>query len=351
MTKQVVDIARDYRRSSDFYDAFALRLTVKSFDLQAIRSRYLQALSNKSGKGGSVERREVSEGGLAEVRIDKGQLTEERVLLRCKEPRGIARHGDVWAYSSENTVFVRGARELQITHPWFSYIHTLDFSRDGKRLLVASSGFDLIMEFDLHTSECVWEWWAWEHGYNRGTDADGHPVVLSRKPLKDADGRVLVITDPKKQVLPTAMRAAFINSVSYHPKDERFILATLFHAGSVIEIDRETGKSRERLGGMKSPHGGRAVGKSLMATSTGSGEVVVRQDEQEVRYALKGLPGKPTALADKEWLQNTLQLGEHYLAIDSNRTSFVIFNPELACYDTIAYNPDWAVQDGVVITI
>ena len=72
--------------------------------------------------------------------------------------------------------------------------------------------------------------------------------------------------------MPTAKRAAFINSVSYHQSKEGVLLATLFHQGCVAHINQKTGEIAVVMDGLKNPHGGWQSANVLMAT-TASGEV------------------------------------------------------------------------------
>ena len=53
------------------------------------------------------------------------------------------------------------------------------------------------------------------------------------------------------RVLPTAKRAAFINSVSYHQSKEGVLLATLFHQGSIAHINQKTGEIAVVMDGLK----------------------------------------------------------------------------------------------------
>jgi len=85
-----------------------------------------------------------------------------------------------------------------------------------------------------------------------------------------------------------------------------------------------------------------------MVTSTGTGEVVVFSKDQEKRYSFSNLEGKPDFLKDMEWVQNTIQNKNIMIGLDSNRTSFVIFDPEQELYDTIDYDSNWAIQDAVL---
>ena len=113
----------------------------------------------------------------------------------------------------------------------------------------------------------------------------------------------------------------------------------------MYRIDRETGKATRVVGGLKNPHGGARFAGGFLATSTASGEVVVRTADAEDRYAFGDLPGKPEELGELEWVQNAAAREGVLVAIDSNRTAFVVFDPERRLYDLIAYDPDWAVQD------
>ncbi len=61
-----------YQQDDSFYGEVELVCTIKSFDLQAIRKRYLESRKKKSGKIGSVERREIAEGGVVRLKIKEG---------------------------------------------------------------------------------------------------------------------------------------------------------------------------------------------------------------------------------------------------------------------------------------
>ena len=59
-----IDLSQ-FKKDHTFYGELNFLLTVKSFDLQAIRKRYLA--SKKNNRSGSVERRKVALGGLVSV--------------------------------------------------------------------------------------------------------------------------------------------------------------------------------------------------------------------------------------------------------------------------------------------
>jgi hypothetical protein len=242
-----------------------------------------------------------------------------------------------------------------ISNPYFSFIHTVNFSPfQSQNILISSSGLDCIFEFDLKTKQFVWEWFAWENGYAIGYDSIlQKEMYITRKEdlakkWQNEGKSVLLINNPSQQSLPTAQRTAFINSVNYHQSNEEKIIATLFHKGQLISIDKKTHSSEVILSNLVHPHGGKCSDLECMATSTNSGEVVHVLEGQEKRYFSHNISGKPHALKDMEWLQNSIKINDNFLTIDSNRNTFIIFNPILECYDCIPFDPNWAVQDMTV---
>ncbi len=339
-----------FERETSFYGELQILSTVKNFDLQAIRDRYLKSKNNKNSLTGSIERRPPALGGLVSFSLKAGKLFSFETLTEMKEPRGIASHNGTLAFSSENEVFILTNGVIKkLTDPWFSYIHTVDFSADGKRLLVSSSGFDVLLEYDLKTLTRCSEWWAWENGFDEGKDPKtGNSVRLSRVPMIGINN-LRLIQDPEKDVLPTAMRAAFINSAEYDRVKEGFLIATFFHKGAIYSIETITGQAKEIINDLKNPHGGMHLPGRYLATSTRSGHVVVQEKHLETRYSFRELDAKPVGLEGEEWLQNSKVLSDgSIITIDSNRTSFVIFHPEKKVYDLIPYPDNIAVQDMLI---
>lgn len=349
MYRERIDL-NSFKREAGFYGELELLATVKNFDLQAIRARYLASKKNKNSRTGSVERRAPALGGILSFSLSEGKIQHQSTLTELKEPRGIASKGELLAFSSENKVYLIEGDEIRlIEDPWFSYIHTVDFNSAADRLLVSSSGFDLILEYDLTSLERSAEWWAWENGFDKGLDPKtGEQVTLSRKEIAGT-GPVRLIQDPLKDSLPTAMRAAFINSVEYDQANEGAYIATFFHEGKVFRIDTYSGKAEAIIQDLKNPHGGTSWGNVSMATSTRTGEVILQEGDQERSFSFGQLPGKPEELGNEEWIQNSKRLADgSIISIDSNRCSWVIFHPEKELIDIIPYPDNLAVQDLVI---
>ncbi len=353
MKESIIDIT-SFKRASDFYGSINLILTVKSFDLQAIRKRYLRSKQNKSGKTGSVERREPALGGVVAVQLHNGDLKQEQILCKTAEPRGLHFKNNRFAVANEQAVYVfkKNGAITELKDPWFSYIHTVQFHpTDPERILISSSGFDLIREYNFSTKELTFEWLSWEHGFNQAQDPDtGETVHLTRN-SEDAekfvkqDEQFQLISNPEKDHLPTAKRAAFINSVTYHPKNPDQFLATFFHEGKVYQINRKSKDAQAVITGLKNPHGGHISDEKFIATSTGQGEIVIQHENLKQRIQFQNIPGKPDYLDQLEWVQNTLSYENLLISIDSNRTNFVVIDPQRKVYDLIPFDQNWAVQD------
>jgi hypothetical protein len=133
---------------------------------------------------------------------------------------------------------LRGRAKLTTTtHPWFNYLHSVDLTGSDTYLL-ASAGSDLIVEI-TPAGEVVWAWFGPDHGYATlpdGTAAFFDPAADYR-PLRRA-------TSEQAMHVTSAIRSS-----------PETVLATLFHQGQLIAIDRSTGESTVKLGGLSKPHG------------------------------------------------------------------------------------------------
>ena len=346
-------VLHSYQKDTSLGMGLDLLISIKSFDQQAIRERYLAA-KKRGGKLGSVERRAVSLGGIVKAQLAAEGLQFE-VLSKLLEPRGVGPRGAAMAFSSEKVVYVLFEEQLyKIENPWFAYIHKVEFHPENiEHILISSSGFDCLFEYNWKSGKLIREWFAWEHGMNQGKDkTTGEPVFLCRsesiaKALQEEGKQVKYISDPENQVLPTAMRAAFINSVSYDAKQPEKWLATFFHEGTVRRI-HEDGSSEPVLDGMKNPHGGMRHQEEFLAVSTGTGEIHLGKLQERRVISIAELPGKPEGLEDMEWLQNIISYNELLLAIDSNRNQLIVLDPEKKLYNSFSYPLNWAAQDLVV---
>jgi hypothetical protein len=152
----------------------------------------------------------------------------------------------------------------RITHPWFNYLHSVDLTESGT-LLLASAGSDVIVEITPR-GDVVWEWFGAEHGYD--TRPNGSRLVCDRgidyRPLR----------------MDTADQAMHVTSATLLA--DGTLLATLFHQGTLIAIDRETGRARNVLTGLRCPHGAHRLEDGALLSDTLGHRILVLNEALEV---------------------------------------------------------------------
>ena len=285
-------------------------------------------------------------------------LAESEWAFSALEPYAI----DIWknkmALAGANYVWLidmESGKVKSCRDPWLSQSHTVEFSADGKRLLVVSSGFDAVIEFDTEAGEAVWKWFAWEHGY--GQSKLGHYVVRSpekSEQLKEMGHKVLLVQDPSKFEfgVPTRLCPAHLNSAHYGV-DEK-ILVSLFHQGAGIVIDKVTGKVWEAITGLINPHKfarRRNGGYCISDTRRGT---LIFMDERYRRtreLALAGAPGIERSPLLSEFLQNATELKDNLFGcVDIHRNILWLVDVKQRRYRGIKFPLEWSMHDVAPLT-
>jgi hypothetical protein len=280
-------------------------------------------------------------------------LAEAKWAFSAVEPYGIAASGNKMALATAASVQLinMDTEQARLCHnPWLNQGHTVEFSPDGKKLLVGSSGFDAVFEFDTEHGEVVWQWFAWDNGFDRSKL--GHHVVRSAercRALTAIGHEVLLIEDPKKYPfgIPTRQKPAHLNSACYD--SEGRILVTLFHQGAGYVIDRNTGEIREVISGLSNPHKlSRRKRGGYFISNTKGGKLVLLDAKYRPEYevALAGTPGVARSPQLSEFLQNTTELREDLFAsIDIHRSSLWLIDVKRRSYRGIKFPAEWSVHD------
>lgn len=280
-------------------------------------------------------------------------LAEAKWAFSAVEPYGVDARGNKMALATAKSVQLINmdtgeARFCQ--NPWLNQAHTVEFSADGKRLLVGSSGFDAVFEFDTASGEVVWQWFAWDHGFDRSKL--GHYVVRSAarsRTLAAMGHEVLLVEDPEKYEfgIPTRKSPAHLNSACYD-SDGR-ILVTLFHQGAGYVVDRNTGEAREIISGLLIPHKlSRRKSGGYFISDTMGGKLIFLDKQYRPKYeiALAGTPGVARSPQLPEFLQNTTELREDLFAcIDIHRSSLWLIDVKRRRYRGIKFPVEWSVHD------
>jgi len=280
-------------------------------------------------------------------------LRESDWAFSAIEPYSVDVWGDLMALSGGNYVWLvdlKTGEKKACLHPWLCQAHTAHFSDDGKRLLVASAGFDAIFEFDTQSIKVVWEWFAWEHGFEQSQL--GHFVVRSRERYDELTAlghEVLLVDDPEKfqYGIPTRRSPAHLNAACYDRDGN--ILVTLFHQGSGIVIDRSSGATRTMIEEMVNPHKLlQRKGGGYLVSDTRRGKLVfLDAANRRVReISLTNLPGLERSGHLSEFLQNTTELKpDLFASVDIHRNTLWLIDMNRRRYRGIKFPLEWSMHD------
>lgn len=220
-------------------------------------------------------------------------------------------------------------RQDVISSPLFNALHSISRTRRG--YLVASTGIDLLAEFNQE-GEILWTWWATDHGFELTPDG------RRRKLDKAADHRVLKYG--------TLSQTTHVNSAAELP-DGR-VLATLFHQGTVIAIDRASGEWQTVLEGLDHPHSVRVLDEQHFTVA----------DTVHGRALLVSLKGQQASVeaeidAGTSWLQDSSYNALHncWVLVDGKQ-SRVILRQGREGKETLAeinVDPEWRLYEAYVL--
>jgi hypothetical protein len=282
-------------------------------------------------------------------------LAESRWAFSVVEPYGVDTWANKMALATAHSVQLidMDADEARLCHnPWLNQGHTVEFSRDGKRLLVGSAGFDAVFEFDTASGDVIWEWFAWDHGFDRSKL--GHYVVRSaerQRELVSLNNEVLLVDNPEEYQfgLPTRQKPAHLNSACYDSHGD--ILVTLFHQGAGYVVDRYTGEARQVISGLINPHKlSRRKRGGYFISDTRRGKLIFLDEKYRLQYEISfgSTPGIERSPKLSEYLQNTTELREDLFAcIDIHRSTLWIIDVKRRRYRGIKFPLEWSVHDVV----
>lgn len=280
-------------------------------------------------------------------------LAESEWTFSALEPYAIDVWGNKMGLAGANYVWLIDMESGEVRScqdPWLSQSHTVQFSADGKRLLVVSSGFDAVIEFDTESGEVVWQWFAWDHGYDRSIL--GHYVARSpekSEALKAMGHEVLLVDDPSKFEfgVPTRLCPAHLNSAHYDVDGK--ILVSLFHQGVGIIIDKATGEVCEAITGLINPHKfsrRRRGGYCISDTRRGKLIFMDKRYRRTSELALAGAPGIERSPLLTEFLQNATELKDDLFAcVDIHRNTLWLVDVKRRRYRGIKFPVEWSMHD------
>jgi hypothetical protein len=228
-------------------------------------------------------------------------------------------------------------RQHVVSSPLFNALHSI--SRTQRGYLVASTGLDLLLEFN-RDGEILWSWWATDHGFE--LTPSGRPRVLD----KSADHRTIKYG--------TLSQTTHVNSAAELP-DGR-ILASLFHQGTVIVIDRETGAWQVVLEGLDHPHAVRVLDEGILRDKSGSYFTVadtVNGKALLVRINKKGGHVEEEIDAGTNWLQDCHYNGTHncWILVDGKNSRLSLRRGRAGerTFAQFNFDPEWRLYEAHVL--
>ncbi|MFD9357946.1 hypothetical protein [Streptomyces sp. NPDC060031] len=215
-----------------------------------------------------------------------------------------------------------------LTAPWCNYLHSMRRT-EGGGFVVASTGVDMLAEVTDPDAEPSWQWWATENGYP--DSAIGTPRELDR----GADHRGLNYD--------TKLHTTHVNSVL--PLDEDRVLATFFHQGALMCIDRSTGKAVPLLEDLRRPHAVRRLDdRHLTLADTGRGQALVVRLGPELQAEVVSRVD-----AETTWLQDAWFDGERWLLVDGANSRVVHADAAGRTLRVDQFDPDWRLYEAVPV--
>jgi hypothetical protein len=276
---------------------------------------------------GSHQKPKEDQGGLLCMVDEYGQV---HCSVDMSMPAGMAHSDEGFKVASSYDIHTVNA-DLTAVHqepvslPVFNMLHSLSRSRRG--YLVASTGVDAILEF-TSKGDLLWDWWATEHGFMQTPNGD------TRLLDKTMDHRGIKYG--------TLAQTTHVNSVA--ELSDGTILATLFHQGMVIAIDRETGDWVPVMNGLDHPHSVRIINENYFTVAdTGRGRALL--------IKLEGRRGMidTEIWADTSWLQDSFYDYQHdrWLLVDGKNSRVTVLTgaageKELGHVDL---NPEWRLYE------
>jgi hypothetical protein len=245
---------------------------------------------------------------------------------------------------SERGILVTGAAsihevdvELQelrcdlISLPLFNALHSI--ARSTRGYLVASTGLDLLLEI-TREGELLWEWWATDHGFTLTPTGQLRQIEKGR--------------DHRHERYGTLGQTTHVNAVAEHPSG--LLLASLFHQGSVVAIDRASGDWWTVLEGLDHPHAVRVLDEQYFTVAdTVNGRALL------VRLERCDGPGsiEEVVAVDTDWLQDCRYDARYnsWVLVDGKRSRLLLREGsdgarELA---TIWLDPEWRLYEALIL--
>jgi len=197
----------------------------------------------------------------------------------------------------------------------FSQVHVI--SKTSKGYICANTNTDSIVEFDPRNStDSIWEWLATENGFLENRKG------VQRKISREINYQI-------REDYGTMNHTTHINSVLEYREDR--VLATLFHQGQLILINKKDGSHVVVFDGMKNPHGVHKTSDGYIVSDTRGGRVVLFDEDLNYKDSIKG---------DFDWIQDAIEFKDYYVVGNDNNYRLELYDKNLKQVSSISWGKD-----------
>jgi hypothetical protein len=313
------------------FEPYPYWISVTSQDLDVRKARWEH--ESMFGRGVPVpipleEHDQKIRGMIISIRKDgsSSYITCDRAqgLLLADSELLVASHGDVMAVNDTLDTDLM----IKYSSPLFNDIHSLRKDNNGG-VILSSTGTDSLFQINK-SGDIIWSWFATENGYSKNT--------LGNTMQVDTD------VDHRKMVYDTWLNTTHINSALDLGS---VVLATLFHQGELISINKKTGEPNTLIRDLKKPHALR-FGKNQQVTlaNTALGQVLSLDIDVSGEANVSVMSNRVIASLDTRWLQDAWILDDGtIMAVDgeSSRVLHADKNGTLLAIDH--YDPTYLLYD------
>ena len=179
---------------------------------------------------------------------------------------------------------------------------------------MVSTGIDAIIEINLSKfDELVYTWLATKNGYTKS--ANGNTRIINQ----NMNYQWIEYATPE--------HTTHVNSVA--ELNEKYLLATFFHQGYLVKINKLSGEVKIILSGLKQPHNIRKTSFGYLLSDTNGPCVIKINNKLEVIDKIEG---------NFNWIQDSIELKDGNIVIaDSNNGRVVIVNASGRQIDELNY--------------
>lgn len=360
---KTIDVSK-FSLNENLGNKYKLILAVKSKN----EDRFVRGFLTPTGKSnkvvGSKLARKNKLGKFVLVDLSRGEYGYVDISGNILEPHDLIKVGNRYLALKKNSLHfykkVSGKIPTivpigkEIKNYLFSLLQNVDLHPTLPQFIVTSSRFGAVIEISSKNLKETWHWIDCENGFNvspNGTFISTSSSLRGNKSKNTKDILILNKSNSNKlrKKLGTASQPTHLNSSSYANKDGGLVLATLFHQGKLILINKRTNKYQTILEGMANPHHIKRISdrsfNSWCVTDTGSGKAYLLNKYLKPASTID-LRGIACSYNGRYWIQQvTPIIGNLFAAVDHIGKKITLFDIKKYHYREILLPPTWYVKN------